>query len=35
MATAEIDVASAANLTAMGMPRIWSRAHYRFDPVLE
>jgi len=32
MATAELDDVSAANLTAMGMPRIWSRTHYRFDP---
>jgi MOSC domain-containing protein YiiM/GNAT superfamily N-acetyltransferase len=32
MATAELDDVSAANLTAMGIPRIWSRTHYRFDP---
>jgi MOSC domain-containing protein YiiM len=35
MATAELDDTSAANLTAMGMPRIWSRAHYPFDPEAE
>jgi GNAT superfamily N-acetyltransferase len=32
MATAELDDPSSRNLAAMGMPRIWSRAHYRFDP---
>jgi MOSC domain-containing protein YiiM/GNAT superfamily N-acetyltransferase len=35
MATAELDVVSAANLAAMGIPRIWSRAHYRFDPAVD
>jgi MOSC domain-containing protein YiiM/GNAT superfamily N-acetyltransferase len=34
MATAELDDPSARNLTAMGMPLIWSRAHYRFDPAV-
>jgi GNAT superfamily N-acetyltransferase len=32
MATADLDGTSAANLTAMGIPRIWSRAEYRFNP---
>jgi GNAT superfamily N-acetyltransferase len=32
MATAELDTVSAGNLTAMGLPRIWSRAGFRFDP---
>ena len=32
MATADLDGVSAANLAAMGIPRIWSRAEYRFDP---
>jgi MOSC domain-containing protein YiiM/GNAT superfamily N-acetyltransferase len=32
MATADLDGTSAANLTAMALPRIWSRAHYPFDP---
>jgi MOSC domain-containing protein YiiM/GNAT superfamily N-acetyltransferase len=32
MATADLDSVSAANLEAMGLPHIWTRAHYRFDP---
>ena len=32
MATAELGDVSAANLSAMGMARIWSRTHYPFDP---
>lgn len=32
MATADLDTVSAANLAAMGLPRIWSRVRYRFDP---
>jgi MOSC domain-containing protein YiiM/GNAT superfamily N-acetyltransferase len=32
MATAELGDPSARNLTAMAMPLVWSRAHYRFDP---
>jgi GNAT superfamily N-acetyltransferase len=32
MATAELETVSAGNLTAMGLPRIWSRAGFRFDP---
>ena len=35
MATAELDDVSATNLIAMGMPRIWSRTHYPFDPEAE
>ncbi|HEX5825457.1 MAG TPA: GNAT family N-acetyltransferase, partial [Candidatus Limnocylindrales bacterium] len=35
MATAELDDVSAANLTSMGIPRIWSRTHYRFDPAVD
>jgi MOSC domain-containing protein YiiM/GNAT superfamily N-acetyltransferase len=35
MATADLDDVSAANLTAMGMPRIWSRTQYRFDPAVD
>jgi MOSC domain-containing protein YiiM/ribosomal protein S18 acetylase RimI-like enzyme len=31
MATAEVDTVSAANLEALGMPRIWTRGHYRVD----
>jgi hypothetical protein len=30
-----LDDRSAANLTAMGMPRIWSRTHYRFNPTAD
>lgn len=32
MATAELGDVSASNLAAMGMPRIWTRTHYPFDP---
>jgi MOSC domain-containing protein YiiM/GNAT superfamily N-acetyltransferase len=32
MATADLYGPSAANLTAMGLPRIWTTAQYRFDP---
>jgi MOSC domain-containing protein YiiM/GNAT superfamily N-acetyltransferase len=31
-ATAELDGPSAPNLEALGIARIWSRGHYRFDP---
>ena len=32
MATADVGSVSAANLEAMGLPRIWTRALYRVDP---
>ncbi|HLO35715.1 MAG TPA: GNAT family N-acetyltransferase, partial [Candidatus Deferrimicrobium sp.] len=32
MATAEVDTVSAANLEALGIRRIWTRAHYRVEP---
>ena len=32
MATAEIGGPSAANLEALGIVRIWTRGHFRFDP---
>jgi MOSC domain-containing protein YiiM/GNAT superfamily N-acetyltransferase len=35
MASADLDDVSAVNLAAMGMPRIWSRTHYRFDPAAD
>ncbi len=35
MSTAELGGVSAGNLTAMGLPLIWSRAHYRFDPATD
>jgi GNAT superfamily N-acetyltransferase len=35
MATADLDGVSAANLTAIGIPRIWTRTHYRFDPAAD
>jgi hypothetical protein len=31
-ATADVDGMSAANLSAMGLPRIWTRAAYRVEP---
>ena len=35
MATADVDDVSAANLTAMGPRRIWTRAQYRYDPLMD
>ena len=32
MATADVDGPSAANLERLGLRRIWTRGHYRFDP---
>jgi GNAT superfamily N-acetyltransferase len=32
MATADVDSVSAANLEALGLPRIWTRGHYRVEP---
>ncbi len=32
LSTAEIDTISAANLEALGIERIWTRAHYRVEP---
>ncbi|HXI81038.1 MAG TPA: GNAT family N-acetyltransferase [Verrucomicrobiae bacterium] len=32
LATADVDGVSAANLEAMGVPRIWTRAGYRVEP---
>ena len=31
MATADVGGRSAANLEALGLPRIWTRSHERFD----
>jgi len=32
MATADVDSVSAGNLEALGLARIWTREHFRFDP---
>jgi hypothetical protein len=32
MATANAGSVSAANLEAMGLPRVWTRARYRLEP---
>ena len=35
MATADLASVSAANLEALGLARIWTRRHFRFDPAAE
>ena len=32
MATADVGSVSAVNLEALGLVRIWTREHFRFDP---